>query len=272
MTELRISQKEFDLFRDFIYKEVGISLSDKKIGLVQSRLSKRLKALGLSSYDDYYYYIQDHKEEEIFHLISAISTNVTSFFREEPQWAYLRENINTIFASTRKIRIWSAACSSGEEPYSIAIFLKENLDHYKEYDIKILATDISKKVLEKAISGRYVAKDIAGLPKHILQRYFDIDKRDPQAPYAIKEDLKAQITFRMFNLVYDDFSIFKNRFDFIFCRNVMIYFDGSSQMKLVSNFHKILSENGLLFIGHSESLTRNNKEFKTVRPSIYERI
>lgn len=275
MTENRISTKEFNLFREFIYQEVGISLSEKKIGLVQSRLSKRLKALNLPSFKDYYEYLIQHRDDdEMFHLISAISTNVTSFFREEPQWNFLRDNLNRIIQTkkNKKIRIWSAACSSGEEPYSIAMFLKDHLENYNSYDIKILATDISKKVLEKAVKGCYSEKDLQGMPKYIKTKHFSHNKADTLTPYKIKQELQNQITFRMFNLIYDDFKIFRNKFDFIFCRNVMIYFDGDSQKQLVSNYHKILVNNGLLFIGHSESLTRNNNEFKTVRPSIYERI
>lgn len=271
MEHLTITKREFELFREFIYREVGISLSDQKVGLVQSRLSKRLKALKLKSYKEYYDYLEkSHDDEEMFHLISAISTNVTSFFREMPQWDYLKANLEKIVRDkkSRRLRVWSAACSSGEEPYTIAIFLKEHLKDFASWDIKILATDISKKVLTKAIAGIYSQKDMEGMPKGMIKKYF----KGTEDGYKISDEIHNMVTFRMYNLIHDNFAIFKNRFDFIFCRNVMIYFDGESQTKLVSNFHKILEEEGLLFIGHSESLTRNQSEYKTIKPSIYQKI
>ncbi|MCV6607790.1 MAG: protein-glutamate O-methyltransferase CheR [Campylobacterales bacterium] len=274
MIETKITQREFELFRVFIYEEVGISLSEQKMGLVQSRLSKRLKALNIPTFKEYYEYLKRSRDdEEMFHLISAISTNVTSFFREKPQWDYLKANLSEILGSksNKKLRIWSAACSSGEEPYSIAMFLKENMADFRSWDIKILATDISKKVLAKAISGRYQGKDLEGMPKHYVQDHFKPVTNGVIKEFQINQDLRNLITFRMFNLINGDFSMFRNHFDMIFCRNVMIYFDGESQAQLVSNFHKILGNKSLLFIGHSESLTRNQKEYKTVKPSIYQK-
>lgn len=275
MREIKITQKEFELFRELIYEKAGIALSDHKITLVQGRLSKRLKTLGFNSFMEYYDYLLEHGDDgEIYAFIDSISTNVTSFFREPSQWNFLRDNLEKICAKKRekKLRIWSAACSSGEEPYSIIIFLHEHLKNINEWDIKILATDISTQILKKAQKGEYSQKQVNGLSKAILLKYFDKIKRDDETIYKIKEDIKKDIIFRMFNLVYGNFAIFKNRFDIIFCRNVMIYFDAPTQQKLVSQFAKLLDKGSYLFVGHSEALTRNKNEFKLINSSIYERI
>ncbi|MDR0746993.1 MAG: protein-glutamate O-methyltransferase CheR [Helicobacteraceae bacterium] len=270
-----ITRREFNLFRDYVYKKVGISLADHKITLVQGRLSKRLRQLGLKSYEEYYnHMVSDSSGEEALEFINAISTNVTQFFRESGQWEYLTEHINEILSTKKdkKLRIWSAACSSGEEPYSIMMFLKEQVHEFSTWDIAVLATDISKKVLTKAMAGIYEEKDIQGIPRHTLLTNFSKIKGENGVMYQIKDDIKKHITFRMFNLVYDSFSIFSNHFDIIFCRNVMIYFDPPTQQKLISNYHRIMSNDGLLFVGHSESLTRNKDEFKLLRPSIYQKM
>jgi len=269
--EIRITPEEFKLFKGLVYEKMGISLSDHKVSLVQGRLSKRLRKLELKSFTDYYNYVTDPKnKEEIFYFADAISTNVTSFFREPGQWAYLEENINAILSQVKdkKLRIWSAACSSGEEPYSIAMFLKE---HIKDptWDIKILATDISPEILQKASKGSYGKKNIENIPHHLVSKYFN--KIDKGEHYEIKDELKSMIIFRLFNLVHGDFSIFKKKFNIIFCRNVMIYFDGETQKQLVSRFNKLMDKNSLLFIGHSESLTRSKDEFTLIKSSIYKK-
>ena len=270
-----ITAQEFELFRDYVYKKVGIALAPHKITLVQGRLSKRLRQLNLNTYKEYYdYMIKDPTGEEEFQLISAISTNVTQFFRESGQWDYLTEQLPTILATKKdkKLRIWSAACSSGEEPYSLAIFLHTHIHDFSQWDIKILATDVSKRVLTKATSGVYEEKDIQGVPKYLLNSHFIASKEGDNRVYTVADHLKNMITFRMFNLVYDSFGLFNSCFDIIFCRNVMIYFDGETQQKLISNYHKVLCNDGLLFVGHSESLTRNKDEFMLLRPSIYQKI
>lgn len=275
MNDLTITQKEFELFRDYIYNEVGISLAPHKITLVQGRLSKRLRQLGMSSYKEYYdYMVSEPTGEEAFQLINAISTNVTTFFREAGQWDFLTDTLPALLEKKKdkKLRIWSAACSSGEEPYSIAIFMQDHIPHFGEWDVKILATDISKKVLEKAIGGIYEEKDIQTLSKHLLSNHFEGVNEGGARHYRIKESIRKMVTFRMFNLVYDNFNLFKKPFDIIFCRNVMIYFDAPTQQQLISHFHRILAKEGWLFVGHSESLTRNKEEFKLLRPSIYQKI
>ncbi len=273
--ELDITPKEFNLFREYIYKQTGISLSEKKITLVRGRLSKRIRKLGLKNFSDYYnLVVEDNSGEELTLLIDSISTNVTSFFREAGQWEFLKNDLQNILkrCKNRRLRIWSAACSSGEEPYSILMFLQENMKDFNLWDIKILATDISNQILLKASKGEYQDKSVETVPKHVLAKNFNKINKGNETLYVVKDFLKDRVVFRSFNLINGDFAIFKNKFDMIFCRNVMIYFDGESQKKLVSEYAKLLERGSYLFVGHSESLTRNKDEFKLVKASIYERI
>ncbi len=272
--EFVISPKEFQLFREYIYETAGIALSNKKVSLVQGRLSKRLRQLGFSTFEEYYEYILED-DSEVWRLIDAISTNVTSFFREPAQWEYLKAHLQKIRQKNpkKRLRIWSSACSSGEEPYSIAIFLAENLPDFHEWDIKILATDISVEILKKAQRGVYPIRATENLPSYLLVKYF-VKKRNErdEIVHEISDSIKKLVTFRIFNLIYGDFSLFSNPFDLIFCRNVMIYFDSPSQQALVSRFAKLLKSGDLLLVGYSEALTKNKEEFLLLQQSIYERM
>ncbi|HRF57591.1 MAG TPA: protein-glutamate O-methyltransferase CheR, partial [Campylobacterales bacterium] len=275
MFNIDITQEEFEKIQKFVKNRVGISLSDQKATMVKGRLHKRLKELNMSSFSEYYRYLNSPDgEEEMVGFISAISTNVTSFFRSPKHWEYLKDNINDMFAkkTNKKIRIWSAACSSGEEPYSIAMFLKDNLRNFDSYDIKILATDISHKVLSKAIVGVYDQKDVDGMPKILIQKHFITHKSARGAAYEVDPELKSKIVFRTFNLINDDFSIFKFHFDAIFCRNVMIYFDSPTRKALISRFGKLLDRSGILIIGDSEAITENKSEFSLIKSSIYKKV
>ena len=275
MERLVLRRKEFTLLQAFIYQHIGISLGDHKIYLVQARLAKRVKHLGLESFGEYYdYLVADKKGGELEYLSSLISTNVTSFFREQKQWEFLKTHLSSILASSNgKLRIWSAACSSGEEPYSIAMFLAEHLPNYAQYDIKILATDVSSKVLKIAMSGVYTQKACMSLKEEYLSKYFTPVRVQDEVHYRISDMLKKQIVFREFNLVTGDYNLFAHKaFDIIFCRNVMIYFDKPTQSTLVDRFHSILRKEGYLFIGSSEALTDMKKEFKSKSASIYQKV
>jgi len=267
-----LSIEEFGMFQKLIYDEIGISLGDHKRTLVQSRLRKWLTEFNLDNYNELYTKIKNDKSDQmLILLINAITTNVTSFFREENQWIYLQEHIQEVFDFKKKrIRIWSAACSSGQEPYSIIMFLKENLPDFDRWDIKILATDISEDILSKAIKGIYTHKEVEGMPHNMLIKNFNTIKDDKNEElFVIKDELKKNITFRTFNLVTGNFTIFKNFFDSIFCRNVMIYFDRPTQSSLLDRFLKLLDKNSRLFIGHSESIHKKETTYKMVQPSIY---
>lgn len=270
-----LTQELFEKLRDFIYHETAISLSERKFSLVQSRLQRRLKALGLESYDAYYKHISNGlNSDEVALLIDAISTNVTSFFREEAQWVFLKENREKLvewYRSKGKLRIWSAACSSGQEPYSIAMFLLENMQDAAHMDIKILATDISGDILRQAMEGIYSEKEIGNMPPLYKKKYFIREKVGEELRYRISPQVKKMVLFRQFNLTRGDFLIFaKTDLDLVFCRNVMIYFDAPTKKELFENFHKILRPGTLFFLGHSESMTGDMlKQFKMQRPSIY---
>lgn len=272
--DFEISQQEFEQLRTFIYKHVGISLGDHKATMVRGRLAKRLRQLGLDTFHEYYEYLTGPGgEEEISQFINAISTNVTSFFRSPKQWEWLAENINVLLAKKKekRIRIWCAASSSGEEPYTIAIFLKEHLKDFDKWDIKILATDISKKVLAKASAGIYTQSDIGSMNPEILKKYFNPIRTDRgETQYQIIDSLRGLIMFRIFNLVTDKF-IFRNKFDIIFCRNVMIYFDEPTRHELIRKFATLLDKGSLLLLGDSEAITTNRVDFSVVRAAIYKR-
>lgn len=274
MVEIELRQEEFELFRNYIYERVGIALSAQKTTLVKGRLNKRLNQLGLSNFKDYYYHlIGDESGEELSFFVSAISTNVTSFFRESAQWKWLESYLPALIASKRekKIRIWSAGCSSGEEPYTILMFLQHHLNDFEEWDIKILATDISHKVLLKAIKGEYDAKTVQSLSPDMIRRAFDKVQSERGESYQITYHLREKVMFRLYNLVTDPF-FFKNRFDMIFCRNVMIYFDDPTRQELIGRFTTLLPKGAPLFLGSSESLTSHRETLKLIGSSIYQRL
>jgi chemotaxis protein methyltransferase CheR len=277
LVNLDITEAEFAKLRNYVKNNVGISLSDQKASMVRGRLSKRVNQLGLESFSEYYdFLVRDASGEELTLFINAISTNVTSFFRSPNHWEFLKGHLKFLAekkGNKKKLRIWSAACSSGEEPYTIAMSLKDNMRDFHEWDIKILATDISQKVLSKAIIGVYSEKDIIGLSKHTVTNHFDkIKIGNGQFEYQVKDELRELIMFRTFNLVTDSFGIFKNKFDIIFCRNVMIYFDPPTRKALVDRYANLLELGSLLFIGDSEALTENKHNFVLTGSSIYKRI
>lgn len=273
MEKMELTKKEFTLFKEYIYEHIGISLSEQKIYLVQARLAKRVKHLGLTDFSAYYHtLVNDASGKEFEYLCSLISTNVTSFFRESKQWDFWKTHLSTMIAGkNNRLRIWSAACSTGEEPYSIAMFLDENLPSSAHFDIKILATDVSPRVLKEASEGVYGPKAIANLSQNYLSRYFE--RTQNQGSFRVKESLKRPITFRAFNLVTGNFNLFKGKqFDIIFCRNVMIYFDKPTQQALVDKFYEMLCPGGYLFIGSSEALTDARKGLKSRSASIYQKV
>ena len=274
MERLVLKRKEFQLLQAFIYENIGISLGDHKIYLVQARLAKRVAQLGLESFSAYYErLVNDKNANELEYLSSLISTNVTSFFREAKQWDFLKTCLLPLCERNGgKLRIWSAACSSGEEPYSIAMFCAEHLPNYEQLDIKILATDVSSKVLKKAMNGVYAQKACHSLNEVYLRKYFTPLRMEDEIHYRMTERMKQHVLFREFNLVTGDYALFKEKkFDIIFCRNVMIYFDKPTQTALVDKFHGMLSDGGYLFIGSSEALTDMKKDFKSRSASIYQK-
>lgn len=266
-----ITQEEFQRFRALIYGESGISLTDQKRTLLTSRLSKRVRELGLRTFSEYYdAVIDDPSREEFTRLLDLISTNKTDFFREPKHFAFLRERILPELERDKRIRIWSSACSTGEEPYTVAITVFEHVHDPAQWDVRILATDLSTRVLAKAAAGRYKEDRFRDVPSEVLRRHFLRGRGSCVGLFKVKPHLAAAISFRRLNLMDEQFPI-KSPLDLIFCRNVMIYFDRPTQETLVNKFHRYLKPGGYLFIGHSESLQWVNHPFQAVEPTIYRR-
>lgn len=277
MSEPTLSEKEFQLIRDLIYEASGINLHEGKQVMMQSRLRKRLRTLNLPTYQAYYKYVtqNDPDGQEMVELINSISTNKTEFFRENHHFDFLK---STVFPqmirdakagkAPRKLRIWSAACSTGQEPYSIAVTIREAFAKEFSWDFKILASDIDTNVLQHAEQGIYDPNQVTGLSKYVTSRYFQTlgDGGKIQA----KPELRELIAFRRINFMDDQWPI-NAKFDVIFCRNVMIYFDNSTQERLLQRFSQYQDPGKHLILGHSESLTPVGNLYQTVGKTTFVR-
>lgn len=264
-----LSGPQFEAIRRLIHEVCGINLQAGKEALVRSRLSKRLRALGLADFDAYLARVrEDRTGAELSELVNALTTNKTSFFREPEHFEYLREVIVPELEGRRgPIRVWSAGCSSGEEAYSLAIVLREALTDAAWREVRILATDISTRVLAKARDGVYAEGEVRVIPRAWLARYFEKVQRDGQTAYAVRAELRSAVRVARLNLM-EPWPM-KGPFDLIVCRNVMIYFDRPTQQRLVQRFWEMLAPGGHLFVGHSESLTSLGHSFRYVRPATY---
>ncbi|MDI6716342.1 MAG: protein-glutamate O-methyltransferase [Actinomycetota bacterium] len=275
-TQYKINDREFNLLRELIKELTGINLTEQKKMLVVSRLSKRLRQLGLSNFTSYYNYIMESEQgrQEIDQLINRITTNKTDFYREPHHFKCLTDiclpQIYEAhrFSIKRKLRIWSAGCSSGEEPYTIAITLAEFFKNKPGWDIKILATDLDTEMLDKAKAGIYKKDVVAPIPEELLRRYFLKGVGTNEGLYMVKKTLKDMIIFKRHNLVKESLKV-TTPFDIIFCRNVIIYFDSEEKARVINRFYNVLRSGGFLFLGHSESLLGNDGRFKLVGNSAY---
>ena len=268
-----LNRAQFEQISRRVYDVCAINLQPGKEGLVKSRLVKRLRTLNLTSFDGYLQYVDnDRSGRELAIMIDVLTTNKTNFFREPQHFDFLCENILPKLKSTegeRRIRIWSAGCSYGKEPYTIAMLMREQIPDIDRCDARILATDISARVLERARAGVYdeeedVTEEVA---PRMLQKYFTSTRANQTRAYQVNDKLKSMIRFARLNLM--DAWPMKGPFDVIFCRNVMIYFDKATQRELVHRFWELLAPGGHLFVGHSESLTASSREFKYVQPAVY---
>ncbi len=273
---VEVTDEEFKLIRDLIYKNIGINLTEEKRSLVNGRLQKILRKLNLKTFKEYYdFLINDKSGEALSELANVISTNHTFFGREIDHFEYFVDVVLPEIEERAKktnsydIRIWSAGCSSGEEPYTLVMLMMEYFgkDYYK-WQAGVLATDISLTVLEKAKRGIYPDERVQPLPDIFKQKYF---KHLPSGEWGIIDTVKREVTYRRFNLMNETFP-FKKPFDVIFCRNVMIYFDNPTREKLVDKFYKFTSYNGYLFIGHSETLSRTATKYKYIKPAVYKKF
>jgi len=263
--ELR--QDDFVAIRDFIHERSGIFFAENKKYIIENRLTKRMTELGVKTYKDYFYLMKyDTTQKEFNTLMNLITTNETSFFRNPPQLKAFSEEVLPLImdgknkAKNKKLRIWSAGCSTGEEPYTIGIILRESIRDISSWQIEILANDISEQVLYAARRGIYNDVTLRSTDRFIVEKYFT---REPEG-HRISDDIKRFVKFSHMNLTdYKKMSMFRD-VDVVFCRNVMIYFSEEVKKNIVRQFYHSLKPGGYLFIGHSESLHGISKSFKLV--------
>ncbi len=260
---INLRDNDFSKFQKLIYDEIGISLSDKKKSLLITRLSKRINFYALDNYLQYYNLVLQNKEEFQI-MVNLITTNETSFFREKSHFEFLTNILKT--NKNEPFRIWSAACSRGAEPYSIAMILKEHLNVKWE----ILASDINSEVLEYARDGIYPLETSKNIPHNFLRKYCLKGENKYEDFFKIKEQLKENITFMQINLNSTLPNI--GLFDLIFLRNVLIYFDNSKKKEIVENMAKLLKSDGLLITGHSETLFSITDKYKMVKSTVYQKV
>lgn len=275
----RLEGKDLKRVAKFIGAAVGIQLPDSKHTLVEGRLRKRLHVLGFSTFKDYLDHAleSDSGERERLHLIDAITTNKTEFFREPDHFDYLHYQALPVLQgkmleeNRRCLHIWSAGCSTGEEPYTLSMVMNEAAEKIPELKFDILATDISQKCLVTAKRGIYTEKNISPVSLELRKKYILKSRKPGEDIVCMGPELKRYVQFQALNLVSDSFSI-EQKMDVIFCRNVMIYFDKAIREKLVNRFEKQLVSGGYLFVGHSESLSGINTGLVQVAPMVYRKV
>jgi chemotaxis protein methyltransferase CheR len=266
---LTMTERQFEQISQRLYGLCGINLHMGKEELVKARLAKRLRVLGLRGFDDYMQYLDDDASgSELTVMIDSLTTNKTSFFRESQHFEFLKRNVfPELRSSGGKIRFWSAGCSSGEEPLTLAMLMREELGETDLRDVRILATDISTNVLRKVKEAVYDEDTLADVPAPLVRKYFTLVSGQSQRQYQANNCIRQMVHPARLNLMGP--WPMKGPFDVIFCRNVMIYFDKPTQQRLVRRFWELLKPGGYLFVGHSESLTATTHDFRYVEPAVY---
>jgi chemotaxis protein methyltransferase CheR len=276
ISEITMSDAEFELLRSLMFQQSGIELKDGKRELLKGRLAKRLRLLGYEQFAQYYDHLKNHDPQgtELQEMINAVTTHKTSFFRESHHFDRLRELllIPACQAAAQgkrpPIRIWSAGCSSGEEPYSIAITVAANLERLATWDVKILGSDIDTAVLNKGRNAVYPRESVDDLPLEVLRRNFLCGKGKQSGYVQLKPDIRNLVKFGRVNLVGEKWP-FRGKFDAIFCRNVMIYFDRDVQRTLLQKFAQHLKPGGFFFAGHSENFFGLNNSLRPIGGTVY---
>ncbi|HEX2101827.1 MAG TPA: protein-glutamate O-methyltransferase [Candidatus Synoicihabitans sp.] len=266
---------EYQFIRDLVYQHSRINLGPDKRELVSARLAKRLRAMQVPSVGDYCALLRSPEgEDELGNLIDAISTNHTYFFREEGHFDALKQVILPELVRRREqerwpqLRVWSAACSSGEEPYSVAIFLSEYFKSAPGWPWQVEATDISRRVLTRAAQGVYPSDAVSRIDPRWVKTYFNVGYGPQDGNYRVRATVRDRVRFSHLNLL-EGTPPFPQPFHIIFCRNVMIYFDRPTQQELVNRLRRLLVPGGFLMVGHSESLTNIEHDLKMIRPATY---
>lgn len=268
-----LTEVEFARFRTLVEAEVGIHLTSVKQALVNARLLARIRELGLGTFHDYYERVVASPHDELIRFINAICTNETRFFREPAQFDYLKNRLLVTWQRDaeagrrpRRVRVWSAACSSGEEPYTLAMSLLDGLP--SDWSVEVLATDISTKVLERAVAAVYPMERLQEIPSELHKRFLLRGVGSRVGVFRVGPSARGAVRFQRENLVTGDFAPL-GQFDLILCRNVLMYFRPETRQKVVSRLLRQLSPQGQLFVGHSESLNGLDLDVETVAPTIY---
>lgn len=271
-----LSSDDFNKLSSFIYTESGIKMPPVKRIMLQSRLQKRLKELKMTSFKEYCNYIfsKEGLNNEIIHMLDVVSTNKTDFFREPVHFDFLTSTVLPELVSSskhRNIKIWSAGCSSGEEPYTIAIVLSEFMENNPTLDFSILGTDISTQILQKAIDAVYKDERVEGIPLALKRKYFLRSKDRENPTVKMGPQLRNRVRFDRLNFMDNSYSIYES-FDIVFCRNVLIYFDRETQEKVINKICTKINAGGYFFLGHSESIMNMNLPLRQIKPTIFQKI
>ncbi len=274
--EARLSERDFKRLGALIQTRTGIKMPPHKIAMLESRLRKRLRRLKIPSYNDYckYLFSPEGMKDELVHMIDEVTTNKTDFFREPDHFDFLRETVlpEMLNGRYRRISIWSAACSTGEEPYSLAMALEIYLESHPEvsFDYSILGTDISEEVLEKAATAIYDEQLVDSMPLELKKRYLLRSKDNAKRLVRVTPELRNKVIFRKLNLM-DKYYGLDKYMDIIFCRNVIIYFERETQKELLNKICGSLNQGGYLFMGHAEVLAGFELPVESIAPTVYKK-
>jgi chemotaxis protein methyltransferase CheR len=272
----RMSDKDFKRLSQFITEHAGIKLPDVKKVMLQSRLQKRLRELNMDNYKEYvdFVFSEEGLQNEIIHMLDVVSTNKTDFFREPVHFEFLEKNVVPEYARqfplSRQMKIWSAGCSSGEEVYTIAITLEESKEKYPGLNYRILGTDISTDILQRAINAVYKEEKVETVPDKLKKKYLLRSKDRKLKKVRVISDLRNKASFKRLNFMDTTYNI-AEEFDVIFCRNVLIYFNRDTQEKVINRLCTKLHKGGYFFIGHSESIMGMDVPLKQIKPTIFVR-
>lgn len=271
---IKMDAESFRRLSTYVTSEYGIKLPLSKISMLESRLNKKVKSLGLSNYKQFIDYIfsDEGKQSDLLHVIDLITTNKTDFFREPEHFKFLTSTFLPQWlerSGPRTLNIWSAGCSTGEEPYTLVMVLEEFKRRHPAFNYNIFASDVSIRVLQSAYQGIYTTDKTAIIPLETRRHFFLKSKLQPDL-LRIKPEYRKKINYKRINLMDDTYSVTPGEFHIIFCRNVLIYFDKPTQERLIRKLGAYLHRQGILFLGHSESIMGMEVPFKQLRPTIYQ--
>jgi chemotaxis protein methyltransferase CheR len=267
--EFAFDEEDFEVISALVKSLTGINLTRQKRELVYGRLAVRLRAMGLRTFREYRQIVAEDAQEQI-RMCNAITTNLTYFFREPHHFEHLRDQVLPVHAERtqpRRLRIWSAGCSSGEEAYSIAMILLESLPQVQEWNVRILATDLDSDMLETAVAGEYAAERVKGLSETRLRRFFTEHKDHGSSSYVIRPEVRRMVTFKKLNLMQP--LPMPGPLDVVFCRNTVIYFDKDTQRDLFARIAPLQRPGDLLYLGHSESLLNVSSDYESIGHTTY---